>query len=264
MGFFHLDWPEYKSDSEMEANNCCFTDPNEFLLVPGVKCPYCGTTWATLGERLVVTDIALSSWLREQLTKHRPVAFEEYENIVQRLRIELNLSPSTKILPGTEVDLLAVRCECAGHIQDFMWNVGSLLVSQRVVDTLSTAKLTGYQVYPVHITNAEEISAELPTLYRFIVVGRGGPMGPESELSLESECNKCGRRNYQDVYWGFHGPKKFQGLYVNPETWDGSDFFTFDDWPTIIIITEKARSVLASAGLSNWQAYPLPLGAIRW
>jgi len=89
-------------------------------------------------------------------------------------------------------------------------------------------------------------------------------MGPEAGLSLESECNKCGRRNYQDVYWSRHGPKKFQGLYVNPETWDGSDFFTFDDWPTIIIITEKARSTLASAGLSNWQAYPLPLGAIEW
>ena len=67
MEFFHLNWPEYANDAEMEVRNCCFSDPNEILSVPGVKCPHCGTTWAMSGERLV-TNTALSSLLRERLT----------------------------------------------------------------------------------------------------------------------------------------------------------------------------------------------------
>jgi len=263
MVFFHLNWPKYASDAEMEARNCCFSDPTETLSVPGVQCPYCRTTWAMSGGRLV-TDTSLSFSLREQLAKPRVETLDEHYRIVQQLRQELDLSPSDRVLPGTDIDQLAVWCNCTESIQDFMWDVGSFVVSQRVVDTLVAARLTGYRVYPVRITNAEEIAVELPRLYRLIVVGQGGPMAAEAGLRMVSECSKCGYRQYEDVYWGRYGPNKFHGLYVDPETWDGSDFFTFDDWPTIIIVTEKVRSVLASAGCSNWRAWPTPLGACEW
>lgn len=262
--FFRLDAPENVGEAEHETKNCCFQDPEAYLSMPGIICHYCETTWSSLGRRLL-TDLPLSSYLHEQLSKPRSVPFEEYEAILRILQQELRLPSCVRVLPGTRIGHLKIRCECVEHTEDFIWDSGAyVVVTQRVVDTLLAAKITGYEVHPVHITNVEEITVALPPLYELIVVGKGGPMGPEAGLRLVSECSRCGHRNYETVYYGRSGGYKFQGLYVNLETWDGSDLFTFEDWPTILMITEKAQVALSSAGLSNWRAYPAPLGSSKW
>ena len=265
MSFFHLYEPTPVDEIETGAKPCCFADPAANLHIPGVSCHYCGTTWS--GEdRSLPSKIVVPRWLHEQLAEPRVVPFEEYETLVDALRQDLHLPSSIRLRPGTHIGQLAIKYECATRIEDFTWITGGqVIVTERVVDSLSVARLTGCEVHPVHVTNLEQdIVTNLPPLYELAVVGSGGPMGLEAGLRLVHECNKCGYRKYENVYYGRSGGYKFQGLYINHETWDGSDFFTFDDWPTIIMISEKARSTLSSSSFSNWQAYPVPLGAFKW
>jgi hypothetical protein len=261
MMFFRFDEPVYADETEYADANCCLVDYEETLYMPGMVCPYCETTWSMSGVRLL-TDKSLSSRIREQLLHPRAIPFEEYQTLSVIVRQELQLRSSTRLWPGMRVGPLYVRCECIKHVADFLWaGIGNLIVTQRVVDTLFTAGLTGYELYAVHVIDSEQSSATLPPLYELVVVGKGGPMGAEAGLHLVTKCDRCGYRGYESVYYDGSGAYKFRDLYVNVETWDGSDFFTFDDWPTIIMITEKAKSDLSSAGLSNWRAYPAPIGA---
>jgi hypothetical protein len=143
--------------------------------------------------------------------------------------------------------------------------VGAQVVVQNTVpETVTRAGLTGCKMQPVRIASKVKSTVGLPPLYEFVVTGKGGPMGPEAGLRSVYTCAKCGYQKYEPVYYGRSGAYPFRGLYVNGESWDGSDFFTFDGWPTILMITETARSTLVSAGLTNWRAYSVPQGAFRW
>jgi len=137
--FYEFHEPEYASDAEEDAKNCCFPDPGELFTMPGIRCPYCGATWAASGERLL-TARPLSAELRKELSRPRAIPFGEYETLLRMLRKELHLRSSSWILPGTRVGKLVVQCKCSGHLQDFMWiwSAGpQIVVTEPVVATLT-------------------------------------------------------------------------------------------------------------------------------
>jgi hypothetical protein len=52
------------------------------------------------------------------------------------------------------------------------------------------------------------------------------------------------------------------GIIVDEEEWDGSDFFTVDGYPMRIIVTERVKDLVVSAGLTN--VLLIPSGNLRW
>jgi hypothetical protein len=263
MDFYELDEPRYRTDKEWMESLVCDSEASEYLALPAIICPECRATWSQRGMKLVVDD-PLDDSLRLML-QEGPVPLTTYRQTARELRKALQLLPSVVLVPGMRIGSLAVKVSNVAKLWDFNWlTSGEVVITQRVVDVLASTNLTGYEVYPVRVVDIGVPAQSCPTLYELAITGDGGPMANEAGVKLAYECPECGRREYEIVYYGQSGGYRFQGLYVDPSRWDGADLFTFEDWPTIIMITEITRSVLSSADLSNWQAYSAPLGARNW
>ncbi len=121
-------------------------------------------------------------------------------------------------------------------IIDTGW-VDLFLISDKLRDLLTEHNLSGWQTFPVKIY--DEKDNEISGYHGFSVFGRSGMI----------DYSKCTVREERPTPtdWAF---KYYKGATINPEEWDGSDFFHPRD-SYHILTTEKVYKVLKKSKLSN-------------
>ncbi|HEY1685611.1 MAG TPA: hypothetical protein VGG19_12665 [Tepidisphaeraceae bacterium] len=122
--------------------------------------------------------------------------------------------------------------------------VGRYILSERLFERFDKEGFTGWISYPVHITRKDGTLLEG---YRGLsITGRCADWDPKSG-ELISEKLGGGLGDYLQV----------KGLYFNPSSYDGSDFFMFES-RYFICITKRVRDVLLDMKATNIRLTPLP------
>ncbi|MDA8064622.1 MAG: double-CXXCG motif protein [Thermaerobacter sp.] len=137
-------------------------------------------------------------------------------------------------------------------IGDFVWTwYSECLITQRVLDLFRQAGLTGFEVRPVTVERVKRVrksgDLRLPTLWELVVVGKGGYAHPSAGIRRIYRCEACGFEKHFSYR---------NGIIVDEAQWDGSDFFIVNPYGGHIVITERAKEVIASNDLYNCTIVP--------
>ena len=141
------------------------------------------------------------------------------------------------------------------EVADFTWtDRGECLVTEAVLQLFRQAGFTGFEprrvlVETVAGDNGDRVggSHNLPELWHLFITGRGGEADPQSGIELLSSCEACGFREYSDAQ---------DGIRVAERNWDGTDFFTVNGYPGLILITERVRDLIVTRELENCALTP--------
>lgn len=134
-------------------------------------------------------------------------------------------------------------------VGDFMW-CGDCLISDRVKEIFVQERFTGIEFEQVTITKVKRMpkkAVELPRLWELIVTGSGGEAHAASGIRVFEKCPECGFERYSSFR---------NGLIVDENNWDGSDFFNLKGYPNIKLITERVKEVIVTNKLTNCGIIP--------
>jgi len=121
---------------------------------------------------------------------------------------------------------------------DFIWTSWAVtrLISDRVVTVLREAGLTGWCIYDVELFSHD--GTPIPGYHGFAAHGRCGPI--DNSKSVEMPTRYPG-----GIFPAWHG------LYFDPDSWDGSDFFMAGDGFGAMFVVEKVTRVFHKAKIKN-------------
>ena len=136
-------------------------------------------------------------------------------------------------------------------VGDFVWTwYGDCLLTDRVLHLFQEAGFSGFTVKPALVKpkteKGKELSA-LPTLWELVVTGKGGDADPKSGIRLIYTCPHCGMIRYSSFR---------NGIIVNEQSWDGSDFFTISGYRKFLLVTERVKNFIIEHGLINCAVIP--------
>jgi hypothetical protein len=115
---------------------------------------------------------------------------------------------------------------------------GRYLISDRVVEVLKAGGFKGWLVYPVRIV-VDESNQEIPGYHGLSITGRCGP--PD-----DSQSSKVREGHFI----------KLRGLYLDDETWDGSDIFLVEG-TLYICLTAAVYDAIVSLNPKTLRLIPL-------
>jgi hypothetical protein len=131
-------------------------------------------------------------------------------------------------------------------VGDFVWTwYSDCLITEKVLNLFREAGITGFTVKPVEIkpkTEKGHLLTKSRVLWELVVTGKGGDADPRSGIRLVYTCPHCGMIRYSSFQ---------DGIIVDEQTWDGSDFFTVTGYPKFILVTERAKDLIVEHGLTN-------------
>lgn len=137
-------------------------------------------------------------------------------------------------------------------VGDFVWTVyNECVVTDRVRQLLLEEGFTGFATEPVIVEKFKRRSKRVsnpPLLFELLVFGRGGPPDPGSGSVRLTEPDERGFATYSSYK---------NGLLVNEETWDGSDFFALEGWEQHVIIANRVKDFIVKEQLSNCMLIPV-------
>ena len=152
--------------------------------------------------------------------------------------------------PSFETALSLTRCESTSSVPigafwffggrqpgDVIWTgYGvAVILHDRVVEVLRQSRFSGWTVLPCALRGKE---GQAISGYSFLQVsGKSGPIDDSLAEVVEKEYPA---RRVQEL----------RGLYFQPDTWDGSDFFIPKD-TAIIMVTKSVRDALKHARVRN-------------
>lgn len=125
------------------------------------------------------------------------------------------------------------------------------LVSQRVIDVFRKSQFSGWTTYAVNLSGAD-----------------GKPIAGYHGLAITGRCGALDKMKSLPVLKKFPARMSnvYRGLYFEPDTWDGSDFFAPAKGGHIFV-TERVRNALQQIKATNVSftsmdeiEYYLPLG----
>jgi hypothetical protein len=156
------------------------------------------------------------------------------------------LEPRGHMRPGDRIGDLHVILP-SPLVPDFLWTwYSEPIVTDHVRSLFEAAGFTGLRFGPVTVERVKYVrkgaKVEIPRLWELIVTGRGGDAHPASGIRLLYECPGCGLRKYSSFR---------NGIIVDEEQWDGSDFFTVNGYPRFILITEGVKDLIVENRLKN-------------
>jgi hypothetical protein len=133
----------------------------------------------------------------------------------------------------------------SGYIADFSQTMlGDIVISDHARQILQAEGLTGFELRIVKVgaRPAKLESSEFKKFWEFLVTGVGGAAHSDSGISLMRTCNGCGLKEYSAFD---------SGLIVDESNYDGSDFFTVNEYPKYILCSERAKSIVEMNRLTN-------------
>ena len=144
-----------------------------------------------------------------------------------------------------------IKFDIKGKPQDYYFVDTEVMISERFCSFLEKQGLSGYTIRDAVVRewNGSVKNADSLKYFEMVVTGRCGLLRNMSGITLP-HCKKCGRRFS-------HTGICTNGVSFAPESYDGSDIFTFINLPNIPIVTEKLRDAIISQGFTNIRFVPL-------
>jgi hypothetical protein len=144
------------------------------------------------------------------------------------------------------------------RVGDFVWTwYSDCLITDWVLELFQRAGFTGFEVRPVTVERVKRLGKEgledIPRLWELVVTGRGGDARPESGIRVIYRCEACGLVEYSSYR---------NGILVDEDQWDGSDFFTVNGYPKHILVTERVKDLVIAHRLTNCAL--IPAEKLRW
>jgi len=144
------------------------------------------------------------------------------------------------------------------RVGDFVWTwYSDCLITDRVLGLFRQAGFTGFKIRPVTVERVKRLGKgrleDIPRLWELVVTGKGGDARPESGIQVIYRCEACGLVEYSSYQ---------NGILVDEEQWDGSDFFTVNSYPKFILVTERVKGLIIAHRLTN--CVLIPAEALRW
>jgi hypothetical protein len=132
---------------------------------------------------------------------------------------------------------------------DAIWTWESnCIVSDRVRSLLEQNQLTGLEFRPAIVRTKSDPDGMRARRWELRAIGWGGIAPASSGIHLTGSCAACGYLRYSC----FDRPE----LIIQPEQWDGSDFFFVWPLPKYIFVSERARQVLSTAEVTGLAFVP--------
>jgi len=133
------------------------------------------------------------------------------------------------------------------HLSDFVWTwMRECVIPNPVLQLFKDTALTGFEPLPAKIekmrTSGTKASVQIPEAWELVVTGKGGDAHPDSGIRLLYACPVCGYTRYSSFK---------EGIIVDEEQWDGSDFFKVNGYPNFIMITERVKDIIVENKLTN-------------
>lgn len=146
-----------------------------------------------------------------------------------------------RVLPGATVGPPMGRCVKPMKGDVAIPFPGRFWVTARVRDALEGAQVTGLSFSEVLL------GKECGTLklWELVVAGHAWRKGTDPESSIE--CRICGLVGFPDP----------EVLSVDTTRWDGSDLFTLDYNPNIVVTTERVARILQDLKLRGLDVVPV-------
>lgn len=236
MNFYVLTYPEYISDQAERKNNPVKLIPN--ISIPSIVCEDCGI-WSS-SER-VRRKVEFTSKAKEIL-KNKCVHVNDWDALIKDLSFELKIDIDL-LKPGAELGIPRGEIVKFG-LHDFIHPFpGITWVSHSVKDMLFQNKATGVEFCEVDIDYRKiksKVDVKEQKLWEIVVKGKAWRKGINYENSLA--CPKCNRTVFRNPEY----------LQIDESTWDGSDFFTLDLNPNIIVVTERIYEILKQSSFTNY------------
>ncbi len=122
--------------------------------------------------------------------------------------------------------------------------LSDIVITDHAFQVISEAALTGFEVRPTRVTSLPTgvIAANVPKLWEFIVIGKGGSAHSASGIVELHRCEVCGFVRYSAFE---------HGILVDESTYDGSDFFTISEYPKYVLASHRAKAAIEKARLTN-------------
>jgi hypothetical protein len=143
-------------------------------------------------------------------------------------------------------------------IGDFVWTwYGECLMTDRVLNLFRKARFTGFAARPVTVERIKRVprggQTVVPVLWELAVTGKGGDPHPDSGIRVFKTCDACNLVRYSSYR---------NGIIVDEQQWDGSDFFTVNGYPKFTLVTERVKDLIVANGLTNCML--VPSSDLRW
>jgi hypothetical protein len=122
--------------------------------------------------------------------------------------------------------------------------LSDVVITEHALSALREARLTGFAVQPTIVEGLPPgaKASDLPTLWEFVVTGKGGPAHKASGVVELQKCEACGLVRYSAFE---------HGIQVDESTYDGSDFFTVREYPKYVLVNPRAKAAIEDARLTN-------------
>jgi hypothetical protein len=145
--------------------------------------------------------------------------------------------------PGKRKEPLLIKFE-SPEIGDIMWTwFSECIVTDRIANLFCDAGFTGYRLEPVIVKNIKGASIDdLPKLWEMVITGKGGDIRDINSIEVKTNCEYCGHTHYTDLG---------NGLLIDENQWDGSDFFTVWPLPKYIIVTNRVKDFIINNQINN-------------
>ena len=255
MQFYRMTLPKFETDLD-EARANPFREVRTLGWLPFLQCSVCGEVGT--GTKLRCDPPPTNELL--ELLKYRTIRPNEWMETAEYYGSVLNVS-ADKLNPGMEIG--PPRGEMWRDNATHIRHAGLRWANSEVVDALDKLGATGVQFHrvklhwafpwddffsPVGLEFSEakrrEPSESTPELWELTVVGQAWRRG--MTLAKITKCTICGR------FW-FPDPNY---LDVDEGRWDGSDFFSVDRNPNIVLVSERIRDLFLARGFLNCRFVP--------
>ena len=129
-------------------------------------------------------------------------------------------------------------------VGDFHWrSAGDCLVTEKTRIVLEEEGLTGFEVRRVHVRDFQGIQRDnTPLLWQLGTTGNAGRADSQSGIDVVIWCPVCELLAYSSYR---------NGIWVNEQAWNGSDFTKVTEYPGIILVTERVRNVIERHRFTN-------------
>ena len=134
------------------------------------------------------------------------------------------------------------------RVKDIVWTWGSdLLVQDHVLTFLRSNGITGFTANKADVRFKNRSAMPPPRLWEILVTGWGGMAREQAGIELVKSCPGCGYRKYSIAH-----PTRL----VDPDQWDGSDFFMVWPLPAYFFLSDRAASLLKHSGYKGFKLIP--------
>lgn len=143
---------------------------------------------------------------------------------------------------------LQLKVFMGGLVTDWMWSasVQVIVISQRLVDILIAARLTGWSTYAVDCADRSGQKLGNEQYYGLAITGRAGSQDLARSAIVDKPPIVPGGAPYQVL----------RGLFFQNDVWDGSDFCVVDD-TMITVVSERVVDVFREQKIRNVVFTPL-------